>query len=87
VSPRKSGAVSANARSTIQRNLNDLWRTVPRAREMSERDDEQFPKDPQENLLYFIEKNAPLLEPWQREIVRIGAQDRAVTSIRNVRRR
>jgi len=38
---------------------------------MSERDDEQFPKDPQENLLYFIEKNAPLLEPWQREIVRI----------------
>ncbi len=51
--------------------MNDLWRTVPRAREMSERDDEQFPKDPQENLLYFIEKNAPLLEPWQREIVRI----------------
>jgi stage V sporulation protein R len=31
----------------------------------------RFPKEPQENLLYFIEKNAPLLEPWQREIVRI----------------
>jgi stage V sporulation protein R len=30
-----------------------------------------FPAEPQENLLYFIEKNAPLLEPWQREIVRI----------------
>ena len=30
-----------------------------------------FPHEPQENLLYFIEKNAPLLEPWQREIVRI----------------
>ena len=29
------------------------------------------PAEPQENLLYFIEKNAPLLEPWQREIVRI----------------
>jgi stage V sporulation protein R len=27
--------------------------------------------EPQENLLYFIEKNAPLLEPWQREVVRI----------------
>ncbi|MEO6362814.1 MAG: SpoVR family protein, partial [Caldimonas sp.] len=26
---------------------------------------------PQENLLYFIEKNAPLLEPRQREVVRI----------------
>ncbi|MFQ5488583.1 MAG: SpoVR family protein, partial [Gammaproteobacteria bacterium] len=32
---------------------------------------ERFPEEPQENLLYFIEKNAPLLEPWQREIVRI----------------
>ena len=31
----------------------------------------RFPEEPQENLLYFIEKNAPLLEPWQREIVRI----------------
>jgi spore cortex formation protein SpoVR/YcgB (stage V sporulation) len=31
----------------------------------------RFPKEPQENLLYFIEKNAPLLEPWQRELVRI----------------
>ena len=31
----------------------------------------RFPDEPQENLLYFIEKNAPLLEPWQREVVRI----------------
>ncbi len=30
-----------------------------------------FPEEPQENLLYFIEKHAPLLEPWQREVVRI----------------
>ena len=26
---------------------------------------------PQENLLYFLEKHSPVLEPWQREIVRI----------------
>ena len=31
----------------------------------------RFPSEPQENILYFIEKNAPLLEPWQREVVRI----------------
>ncbi len=31
---------------------------------------EFFPED-QENLLYFLEKNAPLLKPWQREILRI----------------
>ena len=34
-------------------------------------DEVTFPAEPEENLLYFIEKNAPLLEPWQREIVRI----------------
>ena len=26
---------------------------------------------PQENLLYFLEKTAPRLQPWQREILRI----------------
>jgi stage V sporulation protein R len=30
-----------------------------------------FPEEPQENLLYFVEKYAPKLAPWQREIVRI----------------
>ena len=52
--------------------VNDLWRTLP-ARDVAEsaRDEQRFPDEPQENLLYFIEKNAPLLQPWQREIVRI----------------
>lgn len=56
----------------LQRQINDLWRTIP----IDEQDKKQkkkvrFPEEPQENLLYFIEKKAPLLEPWQREIVRI----------------
>jgi len=55
----------------VQRNLNDLWRTVPRARKMDQDDEVGFPAEPQENLLYFVEKHAPLLEPWQREVVRI----------------
>ncbi len=55
----------------VQRNLNDLWRTLPNARKVDEAEEPGFPREPQENLLYFIEKNAPLLEPWQREIVRI----------------
>jgi stage V sporulation protein R len=41
------------------------------ARKRGALDERRFPEEPQENLLYFIEKNAPLLEPWQREIVRI----------------
>ena len=28
-------------------------------------------KEPEENILYFIEKNSPKLRGWQREIVRI----------------
>ena len=56
-----------------QRQVNDLWRTLPRmaAKEDAAPEAKRFPDEPQENLLYFIEKNAPLLEPWQREIVRI----------------
>jgi stage V sporulation protein R len=56
----------------LQSLVNDLWRTIPvkQAAEM-EQTEERFPAEPQENLLYFIEKHAPLLEPWQREIVRI----------------
>ena len=55
-----------------QSQINDLWRTLP-TREVAEsaQDEKHFPDEPQENLLYFIEKNAPLLKPWQREIVRI----------------
>jgi len=56
-----------------QRQVNDLWRTLPRKAEKdaAAAAARRFPEEPQENLLYFIEKNAPLLEPWQREIVRI----------------
>lgn len=56
----------------LQKQVNDLWRTIP----ASDKEDEaemvlRFPDEPQENLLYFFEKNAPLLEPWQREVIRI----------------
>lgn len=56
----------------LQMQVNDLWRTIPRpAKSGGEHEPVRFPSEPQENLLYFIEKSAPLLEPWQREIVRI----------------
>ncbi len=52
--------------------VNDLWRTLPTKDSLPLADgDSRFPLEPQENLLYFIEKNAPLLEPWEREIIRI----------------
>jgi len=56
----------------LQSQVNELWRTIP-SKEQTNSDSTKlrYPSEPQENILYFIEKNAPLLEPWQREIVRI----------------
>lgn len=62
-----------------ERSYNDLWRTLPRSKGentdletdlgMTER--KRTLNLPEENLLYFLEKNSPILEPWQREIIRI----------------
>ncbi|GGP61263.1 SpoVR family protein [Shewanella saliphila] len=56
----------------LQTQVNDLWRTIPtQPQQAPQKSDKVFPEEPQENILYFIEKNAPLLAPWQRELVRI----------------
>jgi stage V sporulation protein R len=56
----------------LQSIINDLWRTIPRRESDTDVESEQrYPTEPQENILYFIEKNAPMLEPWKREIIRI----------------
>lgn len=52
--------------------FDDLWRTVPsKSKRERRKNHEPFPAEPQENLLYFVEKHSPKLEPWQRELVRI----------------
>jgi stage V sporulation protein R len=59
---------------------NELWRTVPRSALPKAPPDPEARANlkesealslPQENLLYFLEKHAPKLEEWQREILRI----------------
>jgi len=51
----------------------DIWRTLPVKASAAARraEDQRYPQEPQENILYFIEKHAPKMEPWQREVVRI----------------
>jgi stage V sporulation protein R len=75
--PSKLSAAQEEARRDerqryIQSQVNDIWRTVPK-RDDSDApvQEDRFPKEPEENLLYFIEKNAPRMKDWQREIVRI----------------
>lgn len=55
----------------LRTQVNELWRTLPPTKNEETKKEERFPAEPQENILYFIEKYAPLLEPWQRELVRI----------------
>ena len=56
----------------LQQQVNDLWRTIPTTKKTEAKQQKRhFPSEPQENILYFLEKNAPLLESWQREIIRI----------------
>lgn len=59
---------------------NDLWRTVPSLAKSEDTAEGDRAADglarqklglPEENLLYFIEKRAPRLEEWQRELIRI----------------
>ncbi len=55
-----------------RRQFNDLWRTLPEAPRAPHAGRAWvFPAEPEENILYFVEKHSPALAPWQRELVRI----------------
>jgi spore cortex formation protein SpoVR/YcgB (stage V sporulation) len=66
----------AERRAHGEQLFNDLWRTVPskgrssKARSAAEKRRALLGL-PEENILYFLEKTAPRLKPWQREILRI----------------
>ncbi len=55
-----------------EQQLLEIWRTLPPVPGGgTSGNPSHFPETPQENLLYFIEKHAPNLEGWKREILRI----------------
>src|SRR3954453_24241772 len=63
----------------LEQTFNDLWRTVPTkggSPKPALSDDRRraLLELPQENILYFLEKSAPRLQLWQREILRIVRQ-------------
>ncbi|OHV13463.1 SpoVR family protein [Kushneria phosphatilytica] len=81
ISPEEEARRQKEREAYLQAQLNTLWSTIPQSQRNEQTSNEEdplglhdrgrYPAEPQENLLYFIEKNAPLLEPWQREVVRI----------------
>jgi spore cortex formation protein SpoVR/YcgB (stage V sporulation) len=67
---------AARRRAHEEATYDDLWRTLPEiTRSDTEPTDAQKEQRrlglPEENLLYFLEKNAPKLADWQRELLRI----------------
>ncbi len=78
LSPKAEKARGDERRELARLQYNDLWRTVPVAtvapnvREPAQPGEHaRFPAEHEENILWFVEKYSPRLEPWQREIVRI----------------
>ncbi|MEH6443397.1 MAG: SpoVR family protein [Oceanospirillaceae bacterium] len=72
LTPEQESKNIAEREEYIQQHINTLWTSIPHKGDLQTSEEEvNFPQEPEENLLYFIEKNAPLLKPWQREIIRI----------------
>jgi stage V sporulation protein R len=69
-------------RRFFEENYDDIWRTAllpgrnePATVEEREKERAEMRRKlglPEENLLYFLEKQAPRLKPWQRELLRIA---------------
>lgn len=76
--PKKLSIVEEKAKQKerveyTEGHVNELWSTLIKPKEKKAKliVDEKFPKQPEENILYFLEKNSPILEIWQREVLRI----------------
>lgn len=58
----------------LRKRVSDFWDKLVEKKSEENTDNDKiddFIYPEEENLLYFIEKNSPILEPWQREICRI----------------
>ena len=69
---RKERAEQAKRLAAAQETMRqaEYYSLVPQIARTASKD-AVFPANPEENLLYFLEKHAPKLEPWQRELARI----------------
>lgn len=72
LSAKAEKARGIERREQARLQVNDLWRTLPVGNVQAEATNKAvFPAEPEENILYFVEKYSPRLEPWQRELARI----------------
>jgi len=68
---------AARRRAYEEETFDPIYRTLPEITRSSPEESEESASEqrllglPEENLLYFLEKHAPKLEDWQRELLRI----------------
>ena len=81
-SPRRRHDLQAEAEKQKDRRIyesqmyNELWRTLPTGVEREAGEQARHAAStrlglPEENILFFLERNAPKLASWQREVIRI----------------
>lgn len=72
---RNSNVKKLDKASYNDKNFDPVWNTLGLNREYKEKRTGYYYKDgrsyPEENLLYFIEKNSSVLKDWEKEILRI----------------
>jgi len=83
IAPRRRRTVEQERQRIAERRLHErereheLWRVVARREDDHEELDPDVEAEdralalPEENLLFFLEKQSPALKPWQRELLRI----------------
>jgi spore cortex formation protein SpoVR/YcgB (stage V sporulation) len=54
-----------------QSRVDELYRLYAKPEEKDDKEESEYLKEPEENILYFCEKHAFKLKPWQRECIRI----------------
>ena len=76
MSPEKERKRFKEALEYERKDYNPLWETLPERSLVKRvsttiRNTKKFPQHPEENILYFLQKNTPDLPTWKREIIRI----------------
>lgn len=72
ISASREKELQKERQETIQKEINVLWSTLPTfVKGATAVVEKPFVEEPEENLLHFLEKYSPVLEPWEREIIRI----------------
>lgn len=62
----------AEREENARKNASNFWdRLIDKRKTEENTKDEEYIYPDEENILYFIEKNSPILDTWQREILRI----------------